>query len=365
MADPVVEPLEPEEIPTAPAPAEEFVSPLDRLLAADDEPAPAVEPVTSETALEEETPPAEEPPAKEEPPAETPPAETLPAETPPEQSAEPDAGKKGKPNALYTRLREAERRAEAAERRAQELEQQPKPASTEIPPDEEIDDPIEKIAKNQERLEKKLDTINVQTEAQRVQREIKDQETAFAAKNPDYNEAVLYLVEEARKEFTHDGTIGRGARELLAKSRAQVEEFALANNFIDEQTGEPDLNAAAKEAAFRGIVHQRRNAMVTNWLEEGKDVAEAAHEFAKAKGFKSSTTQPDPKQQQNQTDAQRRVQAAKAQMAATQSLSAMQPAGSKPLDWRPRTRADIQNLTDAQFEQLEEEDPDWLKRVPR
>jgi hypothetical protein len=364
MADEITE--TPEET-KAPAPTEEAPTGLDALLGTEDdiEQIIATQSTTEAATGEEEAPAAvEEPPLPVvEPPVVEPapePVETKPAEEPVEKK-ETKGPKWSDLRKADRDAREAKDRADKAERELEEFRARERTAETTETGEEEVEDPVSKMAERMEKLEQKQEFDAKQQQVILVQNQIQGQEQSFSKDHPDYQESLVYLVEQAKTEFTHDGSIGRLARNYIATNRAAVEEFAFKNNFVNEETGEPDLDKAAKEAAFRNLTLQRRNAMVENWREEGRNVAKAAYEFAQAKGFKGKTEAPVAPTKA-QADARLRVQQAVKTEAASKSLSSVQ-GGSAPKDWRPTTREEALNLSDEEFDRLEAEDPEWHKKL--
>lgn len=306
-------------------------------------------------------------------------------EKPPEEEKKPVEPEQPKEEKRETKpwkqLKETERLRKQLEQENAELKRQLAEAAKQKeiePPPDDFEDPLDKVREefktDLEQTKAKVDQTARQLEEKAIYDDIVRQENDFAREHPDYKAALDHLVESARTEWTYDGSISKLAKNILKGNRAELEQWAIDNhnpdnknsNFIDEDTGEVKFSDAAKEAAFRVLVNARRQAMVNNWRDEGRNVAQAAYEFAQARGFSVRAPAKEEEKKDEIAPARERVIRAKETEAATASLSSMQDRGNR----RPgeiKKRSQILDMDDndreAYIDKMDKENPGWFEKL--
>lgn len=307
--------------------------------------------------------------------------EKPPVEEQPKPPVEPEPEKEKRETKPWKQLKETERLRKQLEQENADLKRQlaeaEKHKETELQPDG-FEDPLDKVREefktDLEETKAKVNQTARQLEEKAIFDEIVRQENDFSRDHPDYKAALDHLVESARTEWTYDGSISKLAKSILKGNRAELEQWAIDNhkpedknsNFIDEDTGEVRFSDAAKEAAFRVLVNARRQSMVNNWRDEGRNVAQAAYEFAQARGFSVRAPAKEEAKKDESTPARDRVLRAKETEAAAASLSSMQDRG----DRRPeeiKKRSQILEMDDADAEayisKMDKENPGWFEKL--
>lgn len=350
--------------PSAPGPTEVTPHPLDAILAVEE---------AEITALEEAAGKVEDAPAIDETP---PPAETE-TKTPEQVAAEKKAATETPPPAepgekkdvkspTWKALREADRLAKENARIAEEAKRRADLAEKELrilkgEDDEEPRTPESKTDETELDTDKRIAKLEQEREQEKAEKaakdlvdEIKKDEEDFAKDNPDYHEALTFLAETERKEYEVAGILDRNAADIMVNRPDLVEQVANARGMTEEQ--------AAKEIAFHSILTARRQFLIGQSRAAGKRISEVAYSIAQSRGFKS-TKSAEAEKEKAAADAKARVEQAKKLEPATKSLSNMAPAGSRPKDWRPQTRAEALELSEEQIDALDREDPNWLQRL--
>lgn len=319
-----------------------------------------MKPGDSTNAVSGETKPAEE--------------ETKPVETEAKPAAEETkhAETETKPEAekvrpTWKQLKEIERMSKAQIAEIERLKQENERLKAAVTIDDELPDDTDELEKYKGDLEetkRQVALTQEQIRLQTVKNEIDLQERDFQKDHPDYRAALDYLVESARTEWTHDGSINRMARTILQKDRANLETWAVDQGFIDDE-GNVKYQEAAKECAFRIMVNTRRSEMVNNWREEGLNVAEQAYKFAGARGF-TAQRQPAPGTKTEENPSRDRVLRAKETQAASASLSDMQTGGTKQPGEITRRQQILDMSHDEQaayIAKMDKEDEDWFSKL--
>ena len=265
--------------------------------------------------------PAEEPAAEPETAEVTEPAEPEPVETAPEPGAKP------KQPGPWSRLRQLEeertQQAQALEAMRQEIERlkaPPPPPQEQAKPVTYEEDPLEFLRQQQAMIAQAALTTQQQNQVILLQNQIRTQEEEFSRDHTDYRDALRFLEEREMKRAMAAGYDENGARQ---------------------------------------IVNARANLLVQSALANKKSVPELAWQVAIAEGWKTPSAEPEAKPA---PDPKAKLAASKARTALAQS-SVGGVAGGATAHQPIRSRQQLLDLTPAQMEALDRDEPGWEQRL--
>ena len=301
--------------PVTPAPVDPLLGPEPEL--PEPEPEPTLEP-TPEPAPE----PAPEAPAEPQEPAEP---EEPAAE--PERSMEPAPGAPKKPGP-WSRLRQLEdernqwkQQFETMQQEIERLKSPPKPAAEQPKPVTYEEDPLEYLRQQQAQIAQAALYSQQQAQIVMMQNQIRAQEEEFSREKADYRDALRFLEDREMK-------------------RALV--------------------LTGNEQKAREFVNARAALLVQTAQQTGKTVPSLAYEIALAEGW--ATPVASPKETTPAVTPQQRVKDSKARTAIESTSVGRVPGGAPPHS-PVRSRQQLLEMSAAEMDRLDREDPGWEQRL--
>jgi len=344
-----------------------------------------------------ETPPAETPPA-EPPPGDVapPPAEEPPTETPPASGeAEPDddlaldtetpatevEGKAPRKHPRWRDVREAERARKEAERRFEEIQRenahlrgvvegrataQPtvvQPPAEATQPADDVD-PLTAVEREIATMKRENAEMRQTLQARELENTVNNQERDFAAKNPDYNQALEHYVKVRRTELEESGELDTLQQELSALPQNDPLRGQVMNMIRRGVDNGQTQGEATRDAVFAIAIGAERNRLVASAMRTGKNPSEVVYNRAKRAGWQTpSSTPAKPADEPVRTPKPSK----EAIREAATSVATLARSSTPPPNGR-MTKRQLMSLPTEDMEKYIDDhdrtDPGWYERMP-